>query len=203
MDGDKHLGHMPLDWYNVPEASPTLQALNEEAELRGWGYDVQVYRSAPHVALGGDFEAFLGRLEKKQRHEIRRKMRRASEGAAPASFDLLKDPAALEASIEEFLDLMGHDPEKARFLSSSMRQHMQRLMRWAWDAGLLWLAFLRIGGAAAAAAFNFDYGNKLWGYNSAVNRDFLEAVTGLGIAGSSNRMGMRAWPHGTRLHAGR
>ena len=56
-------------------------------------------------------------LDKKQRHEIRRKLRRAAEGSAPAKFEVLQDPATLESSIDEFLDLMSHDPEKARFLN--------------------------------------------------------------------------------------
>ena len=34
------------------------------------------------------------------------------------------------------------------------------------------------GGCEAAAAFNFDYKGKLWGYNSAVNRDFLDLSPG-------------------------
>ncbi len=178
IDSDSHFARLPLDWYNIPEASPTLQALRNEARQRGWVYEEVVYRPTPHVVLSGDFEAFLSGLEKKQRHEIRRKLRRASEAPAPARFELLQDGAALEASIGEFLDLMAHDLDKARFLSADMRKHMQRLMHWAWDAGILWLAFLRADGAAAAAAFNFDYRGRLWGYNSAVNRDFLDLSPG-------------------------
>ncbi len=173
-----HLARLPLDWYNIPAVSPTLPALRNEARQRGWVYDESVYRPTPHISLSGDFEAFLSGLEKKQRHEIRRKLRRASEGPKPAEFELLQDGAALGASIEAFLDLMGHDPDKAVFLRADMRKHMQRLMHWAWDAGILWLAFLRVDGAAAAAAFNFDYRGKLWGYNSAVSRDFLELSPG-------------------------
>jgi CelD/BcsL family acetyltransferase involved in cellulose biosynthesis len=178
LDGSTSFGKLPLDWYNVSEASPTLRILRDEAGRRGWSYDEQVYRPTPHVPLSGDFEGFLARLDKKQRHEIRRKLRRASEGPVPAVFELLQTPAALEATIEEFRDLMVHDDEKARFLQPGMRAHMQRLMHWAGGAGLLWLGFLRVNGVAAAAAFNFDYGGKLWGYNSAVNRDFLELSPG-------------------------
>lgn len=178
LESSSRFGGMPLDWYNIAEASPTLQALRDEAGKRGWSYVEQVFRPTPHVPLNGDFEAFLRSLDKKQRHEIRRKLRRASEGPSPAEFQLLVEPASLEASIEEFLDLMMHDIEKAQFLQPSMRTHMEGLMRWAWGAGLLWLGFLRVNGVAAAAALNFDYRDKLWGYNSAVNRDFLDLSPG-------------------------
>jgi CelD/BcsL family acetyltransferase involved in cellulose biosynthesis len=169
---------LPLDWFNVPDVSPTLRALRLEAERRGWTYSQEIFRSTPQIALPADFEAYLAGLDKKQRHEIRRKLRRASEGTAPAHFELVEGPDIQEDRIEDFLDLMAHDPEKAEFLDESMRQHMRLLIRLAWEQGYLWMAFLRVNGAAAAAAFNFDYGDRLWAYNSAVNRDFLELSPG-------------------------
>jgi CelD/BcsL family acetyltransferase involved in cellulose biosynthesis len=35
-----------------------------------------------------------------------------------------------------------------------------------------------LDGVKAAAALNFDYKNKLWGYNSGVNRDFMDLSPG-------------------------
>jgi predicted N-acyltransferase len=172
------LKKLPLDWYNVPGSSPTLPALKTEAQQRGWTYSEQVFRSTPHIILNGDFEAYLASLDKKQRHEIRRKMRRAADGPRPAQFELIEDPAVLETAIQDFLELMVQDANKARFLTSAMRDHMQALMRLAWEDGYLWLSFLTVNGAKAAAAFNFDYKGKLWGYNSAVNRDFMDLSPG-------------------------
>jgi CelD/BcsL family acetyltransferase involved in cellulose biosynthesis len=105
-------------------------------------------------------------------------VRRASEGSAPARFELLNDPAALDPSIDALLDLMAHDAEKAKFLTPAMRDHMRSLMRVAWEGGYLWMAFLTVNAVKAAGVVNFDYGNKLWGYNSAVNRDYLELSPG-------------------------
>ncbi|HCR70188.1 MAG TPA: hypothetical protein DIW23_01990, partial [Anaerolineae bacterium] len=34
----------------------------------------------------------------------------------------------------------------------------------------LWLGFLEIDGVKTAASLNFDYENKLWGYNSGVSQ---------------------------------
>jgi CelD/BcsL family acetyltransferase involved in cellulose biosynthesis len=169
---------LPLDLFNLTDSSPTLPAIREEAESRGWSYHEEVFRPTPRIRLGADFDAYLGGLDKKQRHEIRRKLRRASEGPEPARFELLNDPAALDESIDAFLDLMAHDAEKAKFLTPAMRQHMRSLLQVAWDGGYLWMAFLTVNAIKAAAAVNFDYGNKLWGYNSAVNRDYLELSPG-------------------------
>lgn len=172
------LRDVPLDLYNIPEASPTLHALRAEARNRGWTYDEEIFRPTPYIGLGGDFDAYLGGLDKKHRHEIRRKLRRAAEGALPARFEILRDPALLESSIQDFLELMAHDPDKARFLTPTMREHMHSFMQLAWDSGYLWMAFLSVGGSKAAAALNFDYGNRLWGYNSALSRDFLAISPG-------------------------
>jgi CelD/BcsL family acetyltransferase involved in cellulose biosynthesis len=169
---------LPLDLFNIADTSPTLPALRYEAENRGWTYHQEVFRPTPRIRLGVDFESYLGSLNKKQRHEIRRKLRRASEGPHPARFELLNDPAAVDTSIDAFLDLMAHDAEKAEFLTPAMREHMRSLMRIAWEGGYLWMAFLTVNSIRTAAAVNFDYGNKLWGYNSAVNRDFLELSPG-------------------------
>jgi CelD/BcsL family acetyltransferase involved in cellulose biosynthesis len=172
------LAGLPLDLFNIADSSPTLPALKEESERRGWAYHQEIFRPTPRIRLSADFESYLGSLGKKQRHEIRRKLRRASEGPEPARFELLSDPGALDRSIDAFLDLMAHDPDKASFLTPPMRTHMRSLMQVAWQGGYLWMAFLTVDTVKAAAAVNFDYGNKLWGYNSAVNRDFLELSPG-------------------------
>jgi CelD/BcsL family acetyltransferase involved in cellulose biosynthesis len=67
-----------LDWYNLPDSSPTLAALKAEAEKRGWTLQEEIYRPTPRIPLNGSFEEYLARIDKKQRHEIRRKLRRAA-----------------------------------------------------------------------------------------------------------------------------
>lgn len=174
---------LPLDFYNLPDASPTLAALDAEAGKRGWTVRQEVYRPTPRIALNGSFENYLAGLEKKQRHELRRKMRRAAEDEGAVRFYIVEEAAALDSEIEAFLTLMTHDPSKAGFLTESMRTHMAAVLRSAFEAGILWLGFLEVRGIKAAASFNFDYRNKLWGYNSGVNRDFMELSPGWVLLG--------------------
>jgi CelD/BcsL family acetyltransferase involved in cellulose biosynthesis len=169
---------LPLDWYNIPESSPTISVLKSEAATRGWDFRADVYLPAPYVSLNGDFETYLAGLDKKQRHEIRRKLRRASEGSLPARMRLVESGADLETEIDAFLELMAHDPEKARFLKPEMREHMRAVIHLASENGYLRLAFLAVGETNAAASLEFDYRNKLWGYNSGVNSDFMELSPG-------------------------
>src|SRR3990172_7846683 len=166
-----------LDWYNLPDSSPTLAALQSESARRGWTHHEEMYRPTPRIALAADFDQYLSRLEKKQRHEIRRKMRRAEESGRGVRW-FTSDMQNPEAEIDAFVKLMEADQNKAEFLSGSMRDQMRAIMHAAHQGGWLWLAFLEVDGQRAAAVLNFDYNNKLWGYNAGVDPTYLDLSPG-------------------------
>jgi CelD/BcsL family acetyltransferase involved in cellulose biosynthesis len=172
-----------LDWYNLPDSSPTLAALKAESAQRGWTHLEEMYRPTPRIALNGDFEEYLGRVEKKQRHEIKRKMRRAEASERGVRW-YISDMKDVEAETDSFLSLMEHDQGKAGFLHDDMRGQMRDVIRTAHEHGWLWLAFLEADGQRIAAALNFDYNNKLWGYNAGVNRDFMDLSPGWVLLGN-------------------
>ncbi len=167
-----------LDWYNLPDSSPTLAALKTEAEKRGWTHHEEVYRPTPRIPLTGSFEEYLARIDKKQRHEIRRKMRRAAESEKNVQFYVVNGTTDIDAEITAFFDLMVQSPDKEQFLHPAMREQMTITIQNAHKQGYLWLAFLEIDGAKTAASLNFDYGNKLWGYNSGVSNEHRELSPG-------------------------
>jgi CelD/BcsL family acetyltransferase involved in cellulose biosynthesis len=167
-----------LDWYNLPDSSPTLAVLKTESEKRGWTHHEEVYRPTPRIPLNGSFDEYLSRVEKKQRHEIRRKMRRAAESEKNVRFHVIDSTADIESEMNSFFDLMVQDPNKEQFLHPEMREQMTVTIHNAFERGYLWLAFLEVDGAKTAASLNFDYKNKLWGYNSGVGREHMELSPG-------------------------
>ncbi len=171
-----------LDWYNLIETSPSLPVLTAEAGRRGWAFEVEKTYHAPSIPLPGDFDAYLAGIDKKQRHEIRRKMRRAQE-LGSIHWYIVQDEAALEAEIDAFLALMAADPEKAAFLTDVMRSQMYRSVHAAFRAGWLQLAFLTVNGEKAAGYLNFDYGGRVWAYNSGIGRRFMEFSPGWVLLG--------------------
>jgi len=172
-----------LDWHNLPEASPTLPALKSEAEKRGWTFTQERTYHVPSIPLTGDFDTYLAGIDKKQRHEIRRKMRRAEESGRIARWYIVEDGTALEAEVEAFLALMAEDPEKATFLTPAMRRHMHLACRAAFENGWLQLAFLEADGQKAAGYLNFDYLNRIWVYNSGLDRRFMDLSAGWVLLG--------------------
>jgi CelD/BcsL family acetyltransferase involved in cellulose biosynthesis len=122
--------------------------------------------------LPGDWDTYLAGIDKKQRHEIRRKIRRAEAYEEPVSWYIVEDGNTLDAEIDDFLALMAYDQEKAGFLTDVMRGQMRAAVHAAFKAGWLQLSFLEVGGVKAAGYLNFDYHGHVWVYNSGINFDY-------------------------------
>lgn len=167
-----------LDLYNLPDDSPSLPLLAAEAGHHGLIYSQEKLQHAPCIPLPGDWEAYLAGIEKKQRHEIRRKIRRVENADVPVRWYIVRNAEELEAEIEAFLDLMKQDDDKARFLTDKMRETMREVMRCAFEDGCLQLAFLEVDGKKAAGYVSFDYQNRIWVYNSGLNHEYSEYSPG-------------------------
>jgi CelD/BcsL family acetyltransferase involved in cellulose biosynthesis len=128
--------------------------------------------------LNGSFEDYLARIDKKQRHEIRRKMRRAAESDKNVRFYVVDATENIDSAIDAFFHLMLQAPEKEQFLHPAMREQMTVTIQNAHNHGYLWLGFLEVEGTKTAASLNFDYKNKLWGYNSGVSNEHRDLSPG-------------------------
>ena len=146
-----------LDLCNIHQDSSTLAMLPALAETRGWAVSMARDDVCPIVALPGTWEEYLEMLDGKQRHEIRRKLRRASAYAGMRWY-VVGQEHDLEVEVQDFLSLMAaSSPDKAAFLTPQMRGFFRQLARVTYDAGWLQLVFLEIEGRKAAAYFNFIY----------------------------------------------
>lgn len=172
-----------LDLENLPENSPTLPVLKFEAEKRGWSFTKKQTYHAPSIPLPGDFEMYLSGIDKKQRHEIRRKMRRAVENGNYVRWYIVSDGSTLEAEVDSFLVMMAQEPDKEKFLTEAMRQQIHLSCQAAFENGWLQLAFLEVDGQKAAGYLNFDYLNRIWVYNSGIERRYLELSPGWVLLG--------------------
>lgn len=172
-----------LDCYNILEDAPTLPAIENAAGKRGWEYRQEHLQHCPYIELPGDWEQYLAGIDKKQRHEIRRKMRRAEAYPAPVRWYFVEDRQVLDEEIAAFLDLMAYDPDKAEFLTGVMRTQMRAAVHAAYDEGWLQLAFLEAGTRKVAGYLNFDYGGHIWVYNSGIDFKFRDLSPGWVLLG--------------------
>jgi CelD/BcsL family acetyltransferase involved in cellulose biosynthesis len=172
-----------LDWYNLLESSPTLLGLQAAAEKLGWSYSQQPLQHCPYILLPGDWEKYICGIDKKQRHEIRRKMRRADEYYPPVRWYFCQDESTLEQDVDDFLRLMSYDRDKAKFLTPDMHKQMHAIVQAAYQAGWLQLSFVEVNGKKAAGYLNFDYMNHIWVYNSGLDFQFSELSLGWVLLG--------------------
>lgn len=156
------------DWLhlcNLPAASPTNTQLKMLAEARGLMVQHGVRDVAPILELPATWDAYLDSLDKKQRHEIRRKLRRVQE-TQPRWYTIDRADD-LDQAIGDFIELHKQSrPDKNVFMDVRMRGFFERLARALFARGWLQLSFLEIGGARAAAIMNFIYNNNVLVYNS-------------------------------------
>lgn len=150
----------------VPEEVPTLEVAAGVLAESGYRVDRSRLITSPRLALPGDFETYVQGLGKKERHELRRKIRRL-ENATQASFRWASD-AERGATLDRFLALHRLSRgEKADF----MTQDVERFFRDIADAlaplGRLRLGVLRAHDEDAAVLFAFAYRGTLALYNAA------------------------------------
>ena len=161
-----------LDLCNLPEASLTYQLLPEMVAQFGLHARVAQEDTAPQFDLPLRYEEYLQeQVDKKQRHEIRRKQRRA-EREAQVGFYLVGAKHLLEAEIDDFVALQrASRADKADFMTPEMRRFFLATARQMLDAGTLRLFFLTLNGEKAATLFAFEYDRRFWLYNSGYDPD--------------------------------
>ena len=171
-----------LSLVNIPDKSPTNALFEKIAPETGWSVKIENAYHTPAIPLAADWDTYLAGIDKKQRHEIRRKLRRAEE-SAEVKWCFADDPAILDAEIDAFFDLMIVDEDKKRFLTDPMRDQMRAIIHWAFEAGYLQLSFLTIEGVKAASYLCFDYNGHILVYNSGFDFRFSQYSPGWVLLG--------------------
>jgi CelD/BcsL family acetyltransferase involved in cellulose biosynthesis len=161
-----------IQLFNIPDDSPSLAIFNEIKNRNEWSIEIERAYHTPEIALCDDWDTYLAGIDKKQRHEIRRKMRRAEGSEDNVKWYITSDRSTLDNDIDDFFSLMEIDEDKKHFLTDSMRKQMRAIMHWAFDTGILQLSFLTINDDKAAGYFCFDYQDKIFVYNSGFSFDF-------------------------------
>jgi CelD/BcsL family acetyltransferase involved in cellulose biosynthesis len=156
-----------VDLCNLPEESRTWQAMPSLFAQAGLAVRTFQEDVAPQFALPLHYEAYLQeQVEKKQRHEIRRKQRRA-EREAEIGFYFVGREHSLEAEVDDFIALQrASRADKSEFMTPPMRRFFHGAARALFDAGWLRLSFLTINGEKAASLFAIEYDRRFLLYNS-------------------------------------
>lgn len=161
-----------VDLCNLPQDSRTYVDFPPLAEEAGAAVTVLREDVAPQFRLPLRFETYLEKtVEKKQRHEIRRKMRRA-EREAKIGFCMVSPTDNLTAEMDDFIALQqASRDDKAEFMTLEMRRFFNAMAQRMMDIGWLQLSFLTIDGEKAASLLAFEYNKRYLLYNSGYDPD--------------------------------
>jgi hypothetical protein len=183
-----------------PAADALAAAFGRREAEAGWTLNLEREDVCPVVTLpeGLDFEEVLGLLGKKERHEIRRKLRRAE---AVGAVTLTRSPDPL-ADLPEFIELhqkrwgdAGLFPDTPGGAAS--RVFFRRLFELLGPKGPLVLSFLAVGERRIGAGVHLEDGPALLYYNAGIDPDARDLSPGVlmvasyleaAIAGGFRRM---------------
>ncbi len=172
--GIRHLALQPLrpDSVAMVHLPAVIQSANGTIVCRK--QDVAV-----RLDLPPSWHDFLSGLSGRQRHEVRRKLRRLRE-AGHIELRLVSNPQLVEQEIETFLRLFtAVGTDKAHFMTDTMSSFFRSLARAMALENLLRLFFLDLNDVPVATALCFDYGSTRYLYNSGYNRRFQHLSVGL------------------------
>ncbi len=175
-----------MDLRRLRAGDPALGALAEAFGRReiehGWTLSLEPEDVCPVATLpaGASLDDVLAALGKKERHEIRRKVRRAE---AAGEVVLAGSPEPL-ADLDAFIDLhqrrWGADglfPDTEGGAQS--RLFFRRLLELSGPGGPLRLAFLTVGGRRVAACVSFETPDAVLYYNAGVDPDARDLSPGV------------------------
>lgn len=151
--------------------SPTLLFLKSLPNV-----EISDQEVAPFIELNAGFEGILNSINKKDRQELKRKLRRLE--AIDYKFEVKTEIS--ETDFNEFIKLHRlSDPLKEKFMSKAMAEYFKKLIRLRFNNWNVNMAFLEIEGKNAASVLFFSNGKVLMGYNSGYDPLFTYYSPGL------------------------
>ena len=172
-------GCRTLQLYSLKESSPTLAHLPDLARQKGYSVEITEEDVAPGLELPGTWDEYLAGLSRKDRHELRRKLRRL-EGLEDWKWYCVNSEEDVASRLDDFLQLMRlSSPEKSAYMTGDREDFFRRITRRTAQLGLIKLFFLEIEGNSVAASICFDYGPSRLLYNSGYDPEYSYYSVGL------------------------
>jgi CelD/BcsL family acetyltransferase involved in cellulose biosynthesis len=165
-----------------PAADALTHAFTVAARRCAWTVTTEREDVCPVTTIpdGADYEGFLSTLGKKERHEIRRKVRRA-EAAGEVRLTVSANPLA---DLDDFIDLhqkrWGADglfPPTAG--GDCSRRFFRHLFRHFGPNGAVRLTRLTVADRLVASGIHFEDGDRIGYYNAGVDPDARDLSPGV------------------------
>ncbi|MFC2019125.1 GNAT family N-acetyltransferase [Chloroflexota bacterium] len=179
LDNLKQQGIKHLDLKSLRPDSTVLTHLVPLAKSLNYAVHFRQEDVSLELDLPASWEEYLALLGKKQRHEIRRKLRRLW-GEGDLNYCCVEAGAEVDEYMSSFLKFFALSRgEKADFMTGSMESFFRSMARAMAELGLLRFGIVGLGKVPAAITMCFDYGDTMYLYNSAYDPEHNSLSVGL------------------------
>ena len=168
-----------LDLSPLRPDSTVLADLVKIAKERKYDIHCQLEDVSLELELPSIWDEYLTTLIAKQRHEVKRKLRRLWE-TGNVDYHFIEDSVAIHDAMDTFLKLFSESREsKATFMTTQMESFFRSLADTMAKAGLLRLGILELDTLPTAMVMCFDYNDCVYLYNSGYNPSYSALSVGL------------------------
>ncbi len=177
-----HLKKEGVTRLEMPSLRPDSTVLNffaDTAVSRGCEVSFTPNDVSSEMPLPPTWDEYLEYLNTKQRHEVRRKLRRLEE-AGTVRYYSVSTPVEVEERYDTFLRMFTESrDDKAEFLTGQRETFFRSLGHNLSEAGMFRLGVLELNAAPAAMIMYFDYHNRIYLYNSGFEKEYDSLSIGL------------------------
>jgi len=164
LDNLKREGISKLELAPLRPDSTVLTSMAPVARKLGWQVACSQVDVTVELDLPGTWEEYLQMLVSKQRHELKRKLRRLDE-EGEAKYRTTSE--ANSPDLDTFLRLFRDSREdKAEFMTPKREAFFKALTKTLADRKMLRLGLLEVDSKPTAATVSFEYKNNVYLYNS-------------------------------------
>jgi len=178
----EHLRQKGISRLDLSSLRPDSTAATDLVGMAGnRGYEVSCKPEdvSFELDLPSTWDEYLEMLTAKQRHEVRRKLRRLWQ-AGDVNYRLVDDSKAVPRILDIFLKLFRKSSEdKAAFMTPRMESFFTSLAETMGEAGLLNFGILEFNASPVAALMYLDYNDNVYLYNSGYDPKYGSLSVGL------------------------
>jgi CelD/BcsL family acetyltransferase involved in cellulose biosynthesis len=179
LDDLKKNGINQLELKHVRPDSIVMTKLAGIAEGKGFLVESAREDVSVEMDLPPDFDAYLELLDSKQRHEVRRKLRRLNE-EGKIEYRFIESGSELPGALDTFFRMFVESrQDKAEFLTDRMKTFFRSMTAAMAEISLLKLGVLELDGKPVAEILCFDYQGGIYLYNSGYDPQYVSLSAGL------------------------
>jgi CelD/BcsL family acetyltransferase involved in cellulose biosynthesis len=168
-----------IDLHNVPGSSATIRFFRQLGQAGRHSVTIEREDVCPVIdPLPPDWESYLEGLDKRNRHELRRKLRRLNDPDLETVTTWRQ--AELGPAMADFVRLHKlSSADKSEFMTPRMIGFFNNVAQMCHERGWLCLGFMTVQGKRVSTIMAFEYGDGFYLYNSGYDPAYDDLSVGL------------------------